>query len=50
MDKVPEKIRTAFRNHGGGHANHSFFWLTLKKEVSFGEPVADAIKERFGGF
>ena len=50
LDKVPEKIRTAVRNHGGGHANHSFFWLTLKKEVSFGGPVADAINERFGGF
>jgi len=50
LDKIPEKIRTAVRNHGGGHANHSFFWLTLKKEAFFGGPVAAAIKERFGGF
>jgi superoxide dismutase, Fe-Mn family len=50
LDTIPEKIRTAVRNHGGGHANHSFFWPILKKGVSFGGPVADAIKERFGGF
>src|SRR6202049_3729263 len=29
IDKVPEKIRTAVRNHGGGHANHSMFWTTM---------------------
>ena len=31
LDKVPEAIRTAVRNNGGGHANHSFFWKIMKK-------------------
>ena len=34
ISEVPEGIRTAVRNHGGGHANHSFFWPTLKKNVA----------------
>ena len=50
LDKVPEKIRTAVRNHGGGHANHSFFWPILKKDVAFSGDVADAVKKRFGEF
>jgi superoxide dismutase, Fe-Mn family len=29
LDKVPEDIRTAVRNNGGGHANHSFFWTIM---------------------
>ena len=29
LDSVPENIRGAVRNHGGGHANHSLFWLSL---------------------
>jgi Fe-Mn family superoxide dismutase len=29
LDAVPEDIRTAVRNHGGGHANHSFFWTVM---------------------
>lgn len=45
---VPEQIRTAVRNHGGGHANHSFFWPLLKKDVSFGGPIADAVNSTFG--
>jgi len=47
---VPEKIRTAVRNHGGGHANHSFFWPLLKRGVKFGGPAAEAIDSRFGSF
>lgn len=50
LNEVPENIRTAVRNHGGGHANHSFFWPLLKKEVSVGGPAADAIRSRFGSF
>jgi Fe-Mn family superoxide dismutase len=29
LDKVPQEIRTAVRNHGGGHANHQFFWKVI---------------------
>jgi superoxide dismutase, Fe-Mn family len=50
LTTVPESIRTAVRNHGGGHANHAFFWQTLKKDVKFAGPAADAITKKFGGF
>jgi len=49
---VPEGIRMAVRNNGGGHWNHSMFW-TLMKKGGGGEPkgpVADAIKAAFGSF
>ncbi len=52
LDKVPEDIRTAVRNHGGGHANHSLFWRTLSPEGG-GEPdddLAKAIENAFGDF
>lgn len=48
LNAVPEAIRTAVRNHGGGHANHTFFWNILKKDVAFGGPIADAINGTFG--
>ncbi len=47
---VPESIRTAVRNNGGGHANHSMFWTILSANAG-GQPVdslADAIKSTFG--
>lgn len=47
---APEAIRGALRNHGGGHINHSFFWQTLKKDVKFAGPAADAITKKFGGY
>ncbi len=50
LNEVPEKIRTAVRNHGGGHVNHSFFWPTLKKDVKASGPAVDAIVRRFGAF
>jgi Fe-Mn family superoxide dismutase len=36
LEEVPDTIRTAVRNHGGGHVNHSFFWPILKKKRSLG--------------
>jgi len=52
IDKVPENIRTAVRNNGGGHANHSLFWTVLGPGTG-GEPsgpLADAIKRDIGDF
>jgi len=52
LDRVPENIRTAVRNNGGGHWNHSMFWKIMKKSGG-GEPagaLADAIKSAFGSF
>jgi Fe-Mn family superoxide dismutase len=47
---VPDSIRTAVKNHGGGHFNHSFFWPMLRKETSLGGDVAQAINSAFGSF
>jgi Fe-Mn family superoxide dismutase len=51
LDAVPEPIRKAVRNNGGGHANHSFWWTTLGKGGSAptGE-LAKAIDAKFGTF
>ena len=38
LDSVPEDIRTAVRNNGGGHANHSLFWQLMAPEADRGEP------------
>jgi Fe-Mn family superoxide dismutase len=49
---VPESIRTAVRNNGGGHANHSMFWTILGPNAG-GAPtgdVASAINSTFGSF
>jgi Fe-Mn family superoxide dismutase len=50
LEGVPDSIRTAVRNHGGGHFNHSFFWPMLRKETSFGGDVAQAVNSAFGSF
>jgi superoxide dismutase, Fe-Mn family len=50
---VPEAIRTAVRNNGGGHANHSMFWTILGAPSGSAQPggaLADAINSAFGGF
>lgn len=52
FDQVPEAIRTAVRNHGGGHANHSLFWTIMGPDGG-GEPdgdLADAVSAAFGSF
>lgn len=52
LGAVPEDIRGAVRNNGGGHANHSMFWKVLGPNAG-GEPsgeLADAIKSAFGSF
>ena len=51
LDSVPEEIRGAVRNHGGGHANHSLFWTVIAPGGG-GEPtgnLADAIEAELGG-
>jgi superoxide dismutase, Fe-Mn family len=52
LDAVPEAARTAVRNNGGGHANHSLFWQVISPNGG-GEPtgeLAEAINSKFGGF
>jgi Fe-Mn family superoxide dismutase len=52
LDSVPEDIRTAVRNNGGGHSNHSLFWQVMGPNGG-GEPsgaLADAITKAFGDF
>ncbi|NGM84253.1 superoxide dismutase [Paenibacillus sp. 7124] len=52
LDAVPEAIRTAVRNNGGGHANHSLFWETIGPNGG-GAPtgaLAEAIDSELGGF
>ena len=52
INEVPENIRTAVRNNGGGHSNHSMFWRIMKPN-SGGEPagaLASAIQSTFGSF
>ena len=52
INQVPENIRTAVRNNGGGHANHTMFWEIMGKGGG-GNPsgaLADAINSTFGSF
>lgn len=52
LDRVPEDIRTAVRNNGGGHFNHSMFWKIMSPNGG-GEPkgaLASAISSLFGSF
>ena len=52
INTVPEDIRTAVRNNGGGHANHTMFWQIMGPNAG-GAPtgaIADAIKSSFGSF
>jgi Fe-Mn family superoxide dismutase len=52
INQVPEKIRTAVRNNGGGHANHTMFWEIMGPKAGGkpSGPLADAINAAFGDF
>lgn len=50
IDKIPEKIRMAVRNHGGGVINHNFFFDILKKDAKVRGNILMAIEKEFGGF
>lgn len=52
LDSVPEQIRTAVRNHGGGHYNHSLFWKFMSPDGG-GQPsgeLATALTAKYGDF
>lgn len=52
INEVPESIRTAVRNNGGGHYNHTLFWESMSPNGG-GQPtgeLAEAINQTFGGF
>ena len=52
ITRVPEAVRTAVRNNGGGHWNHSLFWQLMAPKAG-GEPsggLADAVRRGFGDF
>ena len=52
LENVPEAIRNAIRNNGGGHVNHTMFWKIMAPNAG-GNPngaIADAIKSTFGDF
>ena len=52
LEQVPEAIRTAVRNNGGGHANHTLFWESLGKGKGGDAkgPLGEAITSTFGSF
>lgn len=52
INSIPDDIRGAVRNHGGGHLNHSIFWKNIGPQCG-GQPsgaLADAVTNAFGGF
>lgn len=52
LDELPESVRTAVRNNGGGHYNHTLFWQFMSPSGG-GEPTGDlgaAITEKYGSF
>ncbi len=52
LEKVPVDLRTAVRNNGGGHLNHSLFWTVLSPDGGGepGGPLAMAIGQELGGY
>ncbi|MDP2628430.1 MAG: superoxide dismutase [Nanoarchaeota archaeon] len=50
IDSIPENIKNAVKNNGGGHVNHTFFWTILKKDVQPSGEILEAISKKFGNF
>ena len=52
LDNVPEAVRTVVRNHGGGHYNHSLFWVWMSPEGGHepGGELGDAIRAKYGSY
>ena len=50
LDGVSEEIRTAVKNNGGGHLNHSFFWTVMKKDIQPSGEILEAIKRDFESY
>ncbi len=52
LASVPDNVRTAVRNNGGGHYNHTLFWKLMAPQAGGPPtgPLADALKAAFGGF
>ncbi len=48
LDGIPEDIKTAVKNSGGGALNHAMFWKLLKKEVAPSGEIAKSIDDKFG--
>lgn len=48
LNSLPEDIRTAIQNNGGGHANHSLFWQVMKKDVELSGEIKQAVEDKFG--
>lgn len=50
LKKIPESIRAQVKNHGGGHFNHTFWWLILKKDTKISGEIEKSINSKFGSF
>ena len=50
IDAVSEEIRTAVKNNGGGHLNHSFFWTVMKKDIQPSGEILEAINRDFESY
>lgn len=50
LNSVPDNIKTAVKNHGGGHSNHTFFWKIMRKGTRITPRCEEVIKKDFGSF
>ena len=50
LNSIPEDIRGAVKNHGGGFINHTLFWSILKKDVELSGEIKESLDKFFGSF